>query len=178
MSGHIPDFLLHTEQIESAEIILPEEQGTETPEQEPAEQSLVPDGTYHILIPEDVADYFAGYLDVNNAFHDYAAYGYREYLGGTYTDTYMLLYNLTLEADGSVSPGEYPFVKIVQYEGNSTVQYGTASGPVIPDLSYGSYSGLAELRGGGEHYVTLALFFAVCTALCFNVLRGFFDFAK
>lgn len=178
MSGRISDFLLHTEQIESTEILLPEEQETETPEQEPAEQVLFPDGTYHILIPEDVADYFAGYLDVNNAFYDYAAYGYREYLNGTYTDTYMLLYNLSLEADGSVASGEYPFVKIVQYEGNSTIQYGTTSDVGVPDLSYGSYSGLSELRGGGEHYVTLALFFAVCVAVCFNVFRGFFDFTK
>ena len=176
MSDCLSDFLLYTE-IESTEILSLEEQETEIQEQE-AETIIIPDGIYYRLIPEDVADYFAGYLDVNNELYDYAAYGYREYINGTYTDTYMLLYDLSIALDGSVVDGEYPFVKIVQFEENTSIQYGTTSDVSVPELAYGSYSGLSDLRGGGIYHVTLAISFAVCVAVCFNVFRGFFNFTK
>lgn len=178
MSDCLSDFLLYTEVVDSTEMVLPEEQETELQEQDTQEEVLHPDGTYYRLIPEDVADYFAGYLDVNNDSYDYAAYGYREYTDGTYVDNYVLLYNLSVSLDGSVVDGEYPFVKIVQYDGDSTILYGSTSDVSVPDLAYGSYDGLSELRGGGVLHVVLAIFFAVCVAVCYNIFSGFFHFTK
>lgn len=133
---------------------------------------------YYTTMSTQWIDYYKGVLS-NLGNPDYVSYCFRDYeeSGASFIDHYTLVYDLDIE-DGSVSSGTYPYIDI--YRDSESYEYiieeGSVSSVVVPDVAYGSFGVLSDIREGGGNHESLALLFAFCVAFVFIIIRDIFGF--
>lgn len=132
---------------------------------------------YYTTLSTTWESYFSGVL-ANMGDTDYIAYSLRDYASGSYnsyTDHYVLFYDLKIENDALVS-GSYPCMDIYRdgsygYICNETTK--TLSS--VPFPAYGSFGTLSDLRKGVSHDETWTFLFAVGFAVVYCVCSRLFN---
>lgn len=181
---------MENENIVSSGDYLPENYVVEIPPDTPV--TLYADNVVMMSAAEPIADgtgsgyqlseyfvnYFQGYL-ANMSETEYLAFAERVYNGNntySYIDHYYLVYDLNVQ-NGGVVNGNYPCVHITRDSTNNSyynVTETTYSLTSYPSFSYGSVQGTSDLRKGGTHYETYALFFCFAFLMLYIVFRDIF----
>lgn len=133
---------------------------------------------YYTVMSAQWADYISGIVQ-NLGNTEYIAYQLRDYTSSSsysYVDHYIIVYDLELDGDQIVA-GKYPYIDIYRNSsGNSyTTESGTTATVTVPDVAYGSFGSLSELREGGGVHVEYALLFAVVVAFIYSIIHDIFD---
>lgn len=134
---------------------------------------------YYTTLSTQWADYLAGMVH-NMPTTDYIAYCLRDYdsqSNYSYVDHYVLIYDVEVDADAELVPGSYPYFDIYRSSSNSTYikSEGYTTVTAVPDLAYGSFGALSELRKGGGVHETYAILFAIVVSFVFIVINGIFN---
>lgn len=135
---------------------------------------------YYTTLSTTWEDYFAGVL-ANIGDTEYMAYCLRDYVSNSYssyTDHYVLYYDLQIENDALVG-GSYPYIDVyrdgsygyVCNEGNGTLTS-------VPFPAYGSFGKLSDIREGVTHNEMYAVLFAIGFAVCYGVCTRIFDYVR
>lgn len=157
-----------TESADSEEVI---ENDISSYEIEPAD--------HYTTFPTHVIEYFDGVLQ-NIGHTEYYAYCYYDFndINGYDVHNY-LVYDLVLDGNVIV-PGTYPVIDLMQIHGLNgyTVLETQTSFVMVPDVAYGSFGHLSDLRSGFGHTETYALLFFLGFAVVYAALMNFFSFHK
>lgn len=135
---------------------------------------------YYTTLSTTWEDYFAGVL-ANMGDTEYVAYCLRDYASSSYssyTDHYVLYYDLEVENDSLVG-GTYPYMDIYR---DSSYGYicseGSGTLSSVPFPSYGSFGNCSDLREGVTHDETWTVLFAIGFAVVYSVCTRIFDYVR
>lgn len=133
---------------------------------------------YYTTMSTTFTEYFSGVL-ANMGDTDYLAYCLRDYANSgysSYTDHYVMFYDLTVE-EGNLVAGNYPYMDI--YRETSSSGYVCSSGSAalssVPFPAYGSFGTLSDIRKGVSHDETWTLLFAVGVAVVYVLVHDIFN---
>ena len=110
---------------------------------------------------------------------EYVAYCLRDYTSSaysSYTDHYVMLYDLEVE-DGSLVSGSYPYMDIYRESSSSgyICETGTAVFSSVPFPAYGSFGNLSDIREGVTHDEMWMVLFAIGFSIAYSVCTRIFD---
>lgn len=132
---------------------------------------------YYSFIPNDIAEYFSGVL-ASMKDTDYYAYYLRDYTSdsyNSYVDYYRLVYDIGVDGDTLIS-GNYPCIEITKsYESNYNRSDFMTNVTSVPNICYGSFGTLSDLRKGVSHDETYAFLFIAGFFICSFVLHNLFS---
>lgn len=132
---------------------------------------------YYTTLSTTWEDYFAGVL-ANIGDTDYLAYSLRDYANSnysSYTDHYVLYYDLEIENDTLVG-GSYPYMDVYRDGSYGYIcREGVGTLASVPFPGYGSFGNLSDLREGVTHNETWTILFAIGFAVVYSVCAHIFD---
>ena len=135
---------------------------------------------YYTTLNTTWEDYFAGVL-ANMGDTEYVAYCLRDYASSSYssyTDHYVLYYDLDVENDSLVS-GSYPYMDIYRDGSYGYIcDEGVNTLSSVPFPAYGSFGNLSDLREGVTHNETWTILFAIGFAVVYSVCTRIFDYVR